>query len=399
MSLGEKDRQSDVYDQAIANNYIALGWGGNEDWSSDKFKSLEAIKIRWESEPRDDPKSSNWEQTHQFRNEMKKGDIVIISYGNTKFRAIAQIEGNYEFDPSCQGHYPHRRKVRWLRILDEPHTIDTIIKEKNFSQLTLYPLPKNRIEATEFKRLLAGNDRSNEKNTAEESPQQFVLIIDEINRANISKVFGELITLLEPDKRLGMTNAPTLTLPYSGDKFGVPPNLHIIGTMNTADRSIALLDTALRRRFTFKEMAPNPELLKTIDGINLKAFLKTLNDRIEYLIDREHRIGHAFFMSCEDRNAVDDVMRYKIIPLLQEYFFEDWSRIYAVLGNGKSSGFISSRKIKAPPDIDGPDLDSWFILDVFKDDAYDRLVSVQTSRADNTSYSNEDQNLYESSSE
>ena len=394
MGLGAIGSEHDVYEQAIANDYIALGWGGDVDWSSDNFTSLGEIKTHWESKTRDNNQPGNWNQTHKFRNEMKIGDIVIIPYGNSQFRAVAQIVGNYEFDPSCQGYYPHRRKVRWLLTLDEPLPLDTIVDGK-FTMLTLYELPEKRIKLPALTRLLSGDDKSNEENTAEEIPQQFVLIIDEINRANISKVFGELITLIEPDKRLGMPNALTLTLPYSRRDFGVPSNLHIIGTMNTADRSIALLDTALRRRFKFKEMAPNPELLKTIDGINLKAFMLNLNERIEYLVDREHRIGHAFFMSCNNRNDVDAVMRDKIIPLLQEYFFEDWSRIYAVLGDG----FISKYKIKAPPGIDGLDLDSWFVLDVFKDDAYDRLVSAQTSNVDNTSYPDEDQNRNESPSE
>ncbi len=206
---------------------------------------------------------------------------------------------------------------------------------------------------------------------AQGRPDQFVLIIDEINRANISKVFGELITLLEPDKRLGMPNALTVTLPYSKKKdFGIPANLHIIGTMNTADRSIALLDTALRRRFIFREIAPDPSLLGVVAGIDLNAVLTAINRRIEYFIDREHRIGHAFFINCETREQVEDVMRDKVIPLLQEYFFEDWGRIAAVLGNG----FIREEKLDPPPGFDGDRRSSWSVRAQFTDDAFQRLV-------------------------
>ena len=215
---------------------------------------------------------------------------------------------------------------------------------------------------------------------AESSPEQHVLIIDEINRANISKVFGELITLIERDKRIGMDEAIRLRLPYSRKSFGVPANLHIIGTMNTADRSIALLDTALRRRFTFREIAPEPALLGPMDDVDLRAVLTAINDRIEYLIDREHRIGHAFFMGCESRAGIDAVMRDKVIPLLQEYFFEDWSRIHAVLG----SGFIGQRMLKCPMG-EGDDRPSWFVQSAFEVDAFDRLlgkaIPVVTAKA------------------
>lgn len=216
------------------------------------------------------------------------------------------------------------------------------------------------------------------------SPEPYVLIIDEINRGNISKIFGELITLIEPDKRQGMSNAIEVRLPYSKEPFSVPANLHIVGTMNTADRSIALLDTALRRRFVFREIAPEPSLLPDeVDGVPLRRVLETINDRIEFLVDREHRIGHAFFLGDggKDRIAIDAAMHDKVVPLLQEYFFEDWSRVAAVLGEqqGKGGSFLDCRKLRDPTEQDGEERLSWSVRRDFANDAYDRLVEKPAS--------------------
>lgn len=170
--------------------------------------------------------------------------------------------------------------------------------------------------------------------------QNYVLIIDEINRGNISKIFGELITLIEPSKREGGADKLVVILPYTQEPFSVPDNLYIIGTMNTADRSLALMDTALRRRFDFVEMPPQPELLKDIeiDEVNICKMLTTMNQRIEVLYDREHTLGHAFFMSLNNDSSIGDlaeIFQHKIIPLLQEYFFEDWEKIRIVLGDNR----------------------------------------------------------------
>lgn len=162
--------------------------------------------------------------------------------------------------------------------------------------------------------------------------RNFVAIIDEINRGNISRIFGELITLIEESKR-----GTSVILPYSQTEFAVPPNLYILGTMNTADRSIAMLDTALRRRFDFIEMMPQPSLLGNCDGVDLCELLTALNERIEYYYDREHAIGHAYFMNkygcINSIYQLREVFSTKIIPLLQEYFFDDYERIRLILND------------------------------------------------------------------
>ena len=210
-----------------------------------------------------------------------------------------------------------------------------------------------------------------------------VLIIDEINRANISKVLGELITLLEDDKREGADNEIRVRLPYSGSEFALPSNLYILGTMNTADRSIALLDTALRRRFTFEEIPPNPELLKSYVqqcDVDLPRVLKTINKRLEYLLDRDHQIGHAWLMGAKDREHLDEIMKQKIIPLIAEYFYEDWSKVRGVLGN--SSAFITRSSLGVPPGLE-PDMEEeryeWGIQNSFPENAYEQLLSNTTS--------------------
>lgn len=175
-----------------------------------------------------------------------------------------------------------------------------------------------------------------------DSTKPVVLIIDEINRGNTANIFGELITLIEPSKRSGQDEMLNVTLPYSQEKFSVPSNLYIIGTMNTADRSLSHIDTALRRRFVFEEMMPKPSLLSNIvvEGINLEKMLSIINDRIEVLYDREHTLGHSFFLTLDNKSEIQDLAEIfdkQIIPLLEEYFFEDWDKIRLVLGDNRKS--------------------------------------------------------------
>jgi hypothetical protein len=167
-----------------------------------------------------------------------------------------------------------------------------------------------------------------------ENTKNYVLIIDEINRGNVSAIFGELITLLEDDKRKGNKEQTEVILPYSNDKFSVPNNVYIIGTMNTADRSVEALDTALRRRFSFVEMQPSPEVLldSEYQDVDLKQLLESINQRIEVLIDKDHQIGHSYFIGIENLDDLKLVFKDKIIPLLEEYFYGDFGKIGLVLG-------------------------------------------------------------------
>ncbi len=174
--------------------------------------------------------------------------------------------------------------------------------------------------------------------------QRYVLVIDEINRGNIARIFGELITLIEDSKRTGKHDEAWVTLPGSQDTFSVPDNLYLLGTMNTADRSIALLDTALRRRFKFIEMMPDPShegVNENVDGVDCSRLLEAMNNRIAVLLDREHQIGHTYFLDVNDMDALADAFQHGVLPLLQEYFYEDWEKISAALNN---NGFVKRRK-------------------------------------------------------
>lgn len=187
-----------------------------------------------------------------------------------------------------------------------------------------------------------------------DNASNYVLVIDEINRGNISKIFGELITLLEDDKRLTEDNQIIMKLPYSKEDFCLPPNLYIVGTMNTADKSIALMDIALRRRFKFKEMMPNPKLLKNVDNIDLEKMLDIINKRIEFLYDRDYMIGHAYLINVKKLEDIVDAFKNKIIPLLQEYFYDDWEKIGLILGGigkNENDNYIVYKQDIRPTDL------------------------------------------------
>lgn len=379
MSLGVISNSNDswIFPYAMENDCVLLDVL-DIDITEDRYHSNESIKnlIVRNFKNTQNIAANAW-KLHQFKNELKPGDIIIASWGTKKFRAIGKVTGNYEYRDRAGKGYKHFRRVKWVWVDHMGVDVKKVLKKKIFGQHAIYEIKSEDLDINSLDNLI-NYDKNNEsrkqkkskyvsdseENSKIENDDSYVLIIDEINRANISKVFGELITLLEDDKRLGMPNELKVRLPYSRDEFGIPSNLYIIGTMNTADRSIALMDTALRRRFDFHEVEPQPPLLKDISvkcGVNLVKLLTNLNEQIEYMHDREHRIGHAYFMRCSTLKSLENVMRRRVIPLLAEYFFDDWGKVATVLGDGdlkgkeQTGGFLKSVRFSKTADPDEDD--------------------------------------------
>ena len=272
-----------------------------------------------------------------FINDMSIGDIVMSCYDCNTVDAIGVVTGEYEWHNEYD-EYKRLRKVNWI-VKDIK---ENIIKINNGSRLSNPTVYKLRVDLSDVMDII----EKYSKNTieVEEKKKNHVFIIDEINRGNISKIFGELITLIEPTKRIGKTEGQKVRLPYSQKLFGVPNNVYLIGTMNTADRSISTIDTALRRRFNFKEMLPDEEVLNDIyvEDVSIKDMFIKMNKRITVLFDREHTLGHAYFLPLKTDPTIDrlaNIFKNSIIPLLQEYFYEDYEKIRLVLGdNQKDSG-------------------------------------------------------------
>lgn len=337
-STGHNNRK----DFCLANDLAAIGWDDTGDLS-DGFRN-EYFK---------DLGKNNQNSLTYFSSQMQAGDLVVCINSNTSVEAVGVVCGKYQYDEHGLGiekGYCHKLPVHWLA---SGFSVDfkSINGNKQFSLPTCYPL--SRISVAKALNHLKANGVVVEGVQSSNETKNYVLVIDEINRGNISKIFGELITLIEPSKRTGSTEAIELLLPHSGDNFSIPSNLHIIGTMNTADRSLALMDTALRRRFDFIEMMPNYGVFREHGALNvggvkvdLAELLKIMNERIEVLYDREHMLGHAFFIPVvelieanEHQNALvelKNVFKNKVLPLLQEYFFEDWNRIRLVLGDNRN---------------------------------------------------------------
>lgn len=347
MSLGNTmEGEGDVYEDCLANNYVLLGWGDNIDFSN--CSTYESVKAQIASEQQSSEGTSNYMgvAVNTFKNIIKSGDIVIVSDGNHKFRAIAEITGEYNYLPNDEREYYHQmRSVKWLRTYT-PSLPKEQVFTKSLSQMTLYELQDTTIDREKLTQLLAPVD------DVDSHALPHILIIDEINRGNISRIFGELITLLESDKRQGADDERSLMLPYSKQTFSVPQNVFVIGTMNTADKSLIQMDLALRRRFSFTEMPARPDFLAGISafGVDVEQLLTRINQRIEALLDSEHMIGHAYFMPLKNQTSNADreaclagIFQEKLIPLLREYFFDDYERIGWVLNDSvkaKENRFI-----------------------------------------------------------
>ncbi|AHV97429.1 AAA family ATPase [Paenibacillus sabinae] len=333
---------------------VSLGGSGENEVKRDCFDN-NRIRIGWDSYGERITDETDFREyggatiLSRFMSEMVIGDIVLILHDEKTIDAIGVVTGEYEWLDEMED-YKRSRKVKWL-AKDTREDIYALNGNKVMTLGSVYRL--NRITLADVLVMMKANN--NVLGTAiKENANNYVFIIDEINRGNISKILGELITLIEPTKRIGQREEIRLRLPYSQEEFGVPNNVYLLATMNTADRAIARLDTALRRRFHFSEMMPRPEVLGNVsvdnEVIELSTMLAVMNRRIEVLYDREHMIGHAYFMPIRSKSTVHDlayIFSNTIIPLLQEYFYEDYDKIRLVLGDNnkpEDEQFILARK-------------------------------------------------------
>lgn len=326
IALGERGKEEWVYQSCLKTNTIAIGWFDDKnigDWDYDTiYRHLSTNK-----KPEDPSPTNNANSINNFVNELQEGDLILVFASQTSIRAIGIVDGPYEWKSDLVGKYAHRRKVKWLKIYDKPIDIRKYNGGKKLSQVTLYEL--SNVRFLDIKELL--EEGKVEKKIEQNTAVPYFLVIDEINRGNISKIFGELITLIEKDKR----DKIKVRLPYSQKEFSLPSNLYIIGTMNTADRSIAVLDTALRRRFYFKEVEPSVEVIKSeysqIDDLDLAVLFNTLNVKITNKLDRDHRLGHSYFLEVFSIAEFRIKWYYQIIPLLMEYFYNDPESIAGII--------------------------------------------------------------------
>lgn len=338
VSLGQYNSPADdaIYAYCMEHGVMAVGYGGAVDVS--KAKNEAGIRHILEGAGMKESDSLRYSITvlRTMHLDMQVGDIVFVSAGNSLVRAIGRVSGGYFMDESAPIRFKQFRKVDWL-VKDLEIPVEDLYP-KSFVMGTLYSLDPKLVKKDYFRKTLA---------TPVKRDGRYVLIIDEINRGNVASIFGELITLIEDDKREGGAEPAKVKLPYSKkDDFSVPSNLYLLGTMNTADRSVEALDTALRRRFSFVEMPSLPEVIEpgTVAGVDLSALLTRINQRVERLLDKDHHIGHSYFMGLNDLNDLKRVFKTKVIPLLEEYFHGDVRKVGAVIGKD----FVQEVKINVP---------------------------------------------------
>jgi 5-methylcytosine-specific restriction protein B len=359
LSLGE--RKSDtLYNECMKSNEIAIGWLYDIDLSEMDY---DAIMEKLSSDSKEGEKPTHAASTvSSFVSSMKIGDIVMVYNSPETVRQIGIVTSEY-YHVNAKD-FTHRRKVEWIHDLDYPIDIKKYNSGKILTLKTLYRL--SNMTVSDIVNIINEKSLTEKKSPEISRIKPYYMVIDEINRGNIARVFGELITLIEMDKR-GMDTI----LPYSKKPFRVPANLYLIGTMNTADRSIAVLDTALRRRFTFVEIEPDSSIIAQNDNnpivndqVNLSNLLTQLNDRIMERFDRDHRIGHAYFMEIDTLQSLYQTWYYKILPLLNEYFYNDVAAVTSIVGSGFFDANGNIRYLDTKPSING------------RSDFEDRLISI-----------------------
>lgn len=318
-------------------------WGTGDNEVRTECLKNGHIRIGWDQYGKDITDETDFTEDggrvvlNSFINRMQVGDIVFSCYSASHIDAIGVVTGEYEWHKEYE-YFRRLRKVRWI-IKGIRENIVHINGGNTMTLASVYRL--SNITISDVYRII-DKYRPAPAVPVSEGPENYVFIIDEINRGNISKIFGELITLIEPSKRKGQPEGLEAMLPYSQRPFGVPGNVYIIGTMNTADRSIAAIDTALRRRFFFREMLPDTKALAdvSVEDLPVSELLTRMNKRIAALYDREHTIGHAYFMALKDNPTIEtlaEIFSNNIIPLLQEYFYEDYEKIRLVLGDNRKT--------------------------------------------------------------
>jgi 5-methylcytosine-specific restriction protein B len=316
----ERTGENPTRTECMENGHIRIGWDGYGEFIADD---------------NDYSKHGGKNVLNAFRNGMQIGDIVMSCYSGRTVDAIGVITG----EPEWHNEYPKYKRLRKVKWLVKGINKD-IVDLNGGRALTLSTIYQRSLSMSDVMQILKDTATQLFAHTGK-IPKR-VFIIDEINRGNLSKIFGELITLIEPEKRIGRAEELRAKLPYSGKDFGVPDNVYIIGTMNSADRSTAIIDTALRRRFSFVEMLPDSGLLRnvTVEDIDIAEMLDTINRRITVLLDREHTIGHSYLLKLKAEptfESLAEIFKNKVFPLLQEYFYDDYEKIQLVLGDNQKS--------------------------------------------------------------